>query len=258
MWLCVGGGEFLPNDSVQVLDGCKMRAIIKPTLNLGGMQMAYYQSRQCEVILFDDSTDWQLVEREMATCKHYCLSPLHDRDIRQDGEPVKPHRHLYLVFDNPRSFQAIARQFQIGEQLINKIKGTIQGCYIYAYHGDSPYKALYDQGGIKADNVGWWKSTKREVQTTDWTVEYFRLLRDGLTSEQFLALSEKYGRDFVFNSGKVYGAYQFYAHLKKYEDMERDGARLLQEIQEFDKAHPLTSDGLGDGLDGEQSHKILQ
>lgn len=78
----------------------------------------------------------------------WCESPLHDRDLNPDGDLKKPHIHVCLFFDGPKSYNQIL-------EITNKVNGTIpqkiasaKGMIRYLVHLDNPEKAQYSFSDI--------------------------------------------------------------------------------------------------------------
>ena len=79
-----------------------------------------------------------------------CLvSPLHDRDVNEDGTPKKPHWHGILFFDSLKSFEQVQ---EIVAPLNGPIpimpKGTKRNCTRYLCHLNNPEKAQYDESEV--------------------------------------------------------------------------------------------------------------
>ncbi len=109
----------------------------------------YKKSRVWAGILYPDSLpdNWNeyLLESGLACA----LSPLHDRDVKSDGTPKKPHYHFLMCWDGPTTYQN-ARQ--ITKSVLH---GTLpipiispRGYYRYFTHMDSPNKVQYDAQDI--------------------------------------------------------------------------------------------------------------
>lgn len=92
-----------------------------------------------------------------------CLSPLHDSDINANGEPKKPHYHLFVDFgQNKKSWEQVNDIFSVlgdGAVLapIRYDKGfpacdswiiSKRGCIRYWVHADNPEKAQYSTSDV--------------------------------------------------------------------------------------------------------------
>lgn len=90
------------------------------------------------------------------------ISPLHDKDLNPDGQPKKPHYHVMLCFEGPKTpDQARAVFDQVGavippEQFF-KVQ-SLRGMARYFCHLDNPEKAQYNTESVRtlggADYVG--------------------------------------------------------------------------------------------------------
>lgn len=87
-------------------------------------------------IEFFDSSNLQDIINDMT----YILKPtrfagiLHDKDIGQDGETVKPHIHLVLQFENARSLDNLAKLTEQPVQCFEQWRGSVNNAYSYLVH----------------------------------------------------------------------------------------------------------------------------
>lgn len=79
-----------------------------------------------------------------------CLvSPLHDKDVNETGEPKKSHRHGILFFDSLKSFEQV-------QELIAPLNGPIpimprgskRNCVRYLCHLNNPEKYQYNEDDV--------------------------------------------------------------------------------------------------------------
>ena len=114
----------------------------------------YGKSQVWAGIMYQDSApaDWEHQLRMLGV--PFAVSPLHDKDVREDGTPKKPHWHVILYWPGGsttyRTAAAIMRDV---------LKGTIpiplvspRGYYRYFTHLDNPSKARYDEKNIVTGN----------------------------------------------------------------------------------------------------------
>lgn len=77
------------------------------------------------------------------------VSPLHKDDINPGGTPKKPHYHVNLYFDGPRTqvyAESLFKQIGgVGCEIINSVRGATR----YLLHMDNPDKAPYKREDIK-------------------------------------------------------------------------------------------------------------
>lgn len=99
-------------------------------------------------ILYPESAkeNWQDILAE--SCVPAIVSPLHDKDINPDGEPKKPHYHVLLLFNGPKT----PEQAQIVFDSIGAIKcmpcSDTKAQARYFIHKDNPEKYQYDPNDI--------------------------------------------------------------------------------------------------------------
>lgn len=104
---------------------------------------ASLRTRTYCTIVYPDSApeNWVQLLRD---CKVPCfISPLHDNDVNPTGEPKKPHWHVMLLFEGPKTpFQA--------QDIFDSIGGvgceptnSLRGMARYLCHLDNPDKAQY-------------------------------------------------------------------------------------------------------------------
>lgn len=112
------------------------------------------RTRNWTILVYEDSApeNW----REIIAGLHIpaFISPYHDRDVRADGEPKKPHWHVVLCFKGKKSIQQIQA---ISDQL-SGVKviweecavGDLSGMVRYLVHFDDGDKAQYEVNDIVA------------------------------------------------------------------------------------------------------------
>lgn len=93
----------------------------------------------------DDETttpeNWvEIIEEMGVKC---AVSPLHDSDIKEDGEKKKPHRHVLFAFDGVKSKSQVKELCEkiggVGCEAINSLYAQVR----YLTHLDNPEKAQY-------------------------------------------------------------------------------------------------------------------
>ena len=76
---------------------------------------------------------------------------LHDSDLNEDGQPKKPHYHIYLGFGTTNVQPAhIAKWFEIQPQFVQKIKTNKYLLLKYHLHNNNPDKAQYSLDQLTA------------------------------------------------------------------------------------------------------------
>ena len=82
-----------------------------------------------------------------------CLvSPLHDKDLDDDGKLKKPHYHVLVALDGPKQYEEVLSWFKpLGVKIMKEVK-SIRRDERYWCHLDSPSKVKYDIAGLVAMN----------------------------------------------------------------------------------------------------------
>lgn len=80
------------------------------------------------------------------------ISPLHDADCWENGEPKKPHWHVLLVFEGKKSFAQIQRIVRACGGVRLEPVDNLTGAVRYLLHLDiRPDKVAGDKGKVKYD-----------------------------------------------------------------------------------------------------------
>lgn len=110
--------------------------------------------RMCEIELYqehfpdyDSITD--ILDRKKQVVQYALL--LHDKDIKEDGTPKKPHYHVYVHFDTSRDIEKVAKWFSIKSNYISKIKGRWKDGLLYCTHRNAPFKYQYNPADVVAN-----------------------------------------------------------------------------------------------------------
>lgn len=138
------------------------------------------RARGWACIVYPDSApeDWvgRLSEAHIQTL----ISPLHDKDLRADGAPKKPHYHVLAMFDNPVTELSAKNYFgRIGVTAPPEKVDTIKGYARYLVHLDDHDKARYNEREVTALAGASWASSALDE------AEEVNLLLDEI--EDFLA-----------------------------------------------------------------------
>lgn len=76
------------------------------------------------------------------------VSPLHDRDVDPQQQPKKPHFHVVIMFEGPKTIEQAKEIFDpiggVGCEIIKSIRGYAR----YLCHLDNPEKYQYDESKI--------------------------------------------------------------------------------------------------------------
>ena len=124
------------------------------------------KSRYWAFIVYEDSIkeNWENILEEKGLV--FCISPLHDKDINPTGEKKKPHYHVLVEYEGPKTYKTIKEEIcdEIGATIPKKVE-SIRGYYRYLTHQDNPEKAQYKEEEIRKYN-----GFKIELTTTETTL----------------------------------------------------------------------------------------
>lgn len=143
----------------------------------------------------------------------FFISPLHDKDIDDDGKPKKPHYHVILMFGSTKTRkQAEEIFYTVGavipppyKNLDRFVVRDLRGASRYLCHLDQANKAQYDPNDVKS--LG--------------GVDYFATI--GMAKDKYVALTEM--EEFC----EKYNVVSFYA-LSRYASVHRsDWSRILKD-----------------------------
>ncbi len=163
----------------------------------------------------------------------------HDKDIFADdgeghkkGEKKKPHYHGVVCFKNKQSMSAVKKVLTpfCGGLWLSPTRKSTEGAIKYLTHSEEgEEKFHYDTSIIVSNDLDYFTSIKAietiKEDNESWEILFLDDLINGLSSEKFLDYCRKYGRDFMFNSFKIYGCFNFYQGLQrndKYTSLGKD------------------------------------
>lgn len=112
------------------------------------------RTRNWTIIVYEDSApkDWRDVIANLHVPAY--ISPYHDKDVRTDGTPKKPHWHVVLCFKGKKSvaqIQAISDQLsRVHVDWEHCAVGDLDGMVRYLIHFDDADKAQYSIDDIEA------------------------------------------------------------------------------------------------------------
>ncbi len=77
---------------------------------------------------------------------------LHDKDINESGESIRPHVHVVLKFKNPQTLDRVASDLKIEPQYLEVWSGRINNAYSYLLHltSGAKEKHVYSPKEVKA------------------------------------------------------------------------------------------------------------
>ena len=87
----------------------------------------------------------------------FAVSPIHDRDVDEDGSLKKSHYHLLLAYSSATTLNNICGWFNacgMPESDLHSVRVCASGVGYYRYltHKDNPEKAQYDDNDIRVFN----------------------------------------------------------------------------------------------------------
>ena len=102
--------------------------------------------KMCEVELYpeqyEDVSQIRDICEKYDTIKKYAIR-LHDRDIKEDGTPKKPHYHVFLHFGYAVDISKVATWFSCAENHVNKIRKRWDSAMLYLVHKNALDKYQY-------------------------------------------------------------------------------------------------------------------
>lgn len=94
-----------------------------------------------------DNKNWQSTISSLHV--PYIVSPLHDKDKKDNGSLKKPHYHILLLFPGKKSYTQIKTLTDKLSSPIPQPVSSVQGLVRYFAHLDDPEKAQYSIKDIK-------------------------------------------------------------------------------------------------------------
>lgn len=158
-------------------------------------------------ILYPDSTTYDTDYVIKALSKEhltFAVSPIHDKDVEEDGSPKKEHYHLLLAYPSATTLNNINRWFKacgLPESDLHTVRVCASGVGYYRYltHKDNPEKAQYNDNEIRIFNDSnelFKKFSKTSSDKIDDLVRIFQIVDELNTISfhsliQYLMLNER-------------------------------------------------------------------
>lgn len=122
-----------------------------------------------ELILYQEDIDNGILENNiLENIKGRYAMVYHDKDIKEDGTPKKPHYHMILWFDREKSINQVSKMFNFP---INRIdwKADIYGTIQYLIHKNDTNKYQYDASTIQTniENISEYLYPKKEEKPSE-------------------------------------------------------------------------------------------
>lgn len=208
------------------------------------------RSRKIEIIMYRENVqDLDVLENYLkSTGNLYFISPLHDKDVYEEGEKKgeikKPHWHLLLCFQNARFFNSVAKEFAtygVIEQNLNTVK-CLNSAVRYLCHLDDVEKAQYAIKDIRTNCKELDKYLKKKVEKLS-QAEIAEILLQKLDESKILRFSEivgvakSLGGDFVnFVTMRAYFFTQYLKERRLYDNQRKETLQsMINELQGNDK-----------------------
>lgn len=111
-------------------------------------------------ILYPDSSTYdtdKLIKALAAEHFTFAVSPIHDKDVEDDGSPKKAHFHLLLAYSSATTLNNIRSWINccgMPESDLHSVRVCASGVGYFRYltHKDNPEKAQYDENDIRVFN----------------------------------------------------------------------------------------------------------
>lgn len=111
-------------------------------------------------ILYPSSTSYDVDKLIKALAEEhltFAVSPIHDKDVNEDGSPKKAHYHLLLAYTSATTLNNITcwlKNCGMPESDLHSVRvcASAVGYYRYLTHKDNPEKAQYDDKDIRIFN----------------------------------------------------------------------------------------------------------
>lgn len=204
------------------------------------------RSRKIEIIVYNENvSDLDVLENYLkSTGNLYFISPLHDKDVYEDGEKKgelkKAHWHLLLCFQNARFYNSVAKEFAtygVIEQNLNSVK-NLNSAVRYLCHLDNPEKAQYSIKDIRTNCKELEKYLKKKVDKLSQS-EIAEILIQKLDDSKILRFSEvvdvanSLGGDFVnFVTMRAYFFTQYLKERRMYNIQRKETLQsMINELQ---------------------------
>ena len=149
-------------------------------------------------LLYPDSTTYDTDKVIKALAEEhltFAVSPIHDKDVEEDGSIKKAHYHLLLAYSSATTLNNIRGWFKVcglPESDLHSVRVCASGVGYYRYltHKDNPEKAQYDVNDIRTFNDAqelFKKFSKTASEKIDDLVRIFQIV-DELNTISFHSL----------------------------------------------------------------------
>lgn len=158
-------------------------------------------------VLYPDSDTYdtdKLIKSLAKELLTFAVSPIHDKDVEEDGSKKKAHYHLLLSYSSATTLNNIRSWFKacgMPESDLHSVRVCASGVGYYRYltHKDNPEKAQYNDNDIRVFNDSdelFKKFSKTASEKIDDLVRIFQIVDELNTISfhsliQYLMLNER-------------------------------------------------------------------
>lgn len=108
------------------------------------------RTRNYATVVYPESAPENWPDILAGNCVPAFISPLHDQDTNPDGEPKKPHYHVMLLFEGPKTSEQARAIFEqvagVGCEAVQSLRGYAR----YLCHLDNPEKHQYKPEDVRS------------------------------------------------------------------------------------------------------------
>ena len=128
---------------------------------------------------------------------YYAVSPLHDLDIKDNGEHKKPHYHIVLCFGTKKRGTQLTRLFNTTELRLINTGYQLKGSFNYLTHdsNDCKGKVKYEKFKLITNNLEYFENLD-DCQGTDNSFDIIDRIIRGCSTRDMVKL---YGKDFIYH-----------------------------------------------------------
>lgn len=111
------------------------------------------KSRWWWFIAYPDSLPNDWIDKLIITGIPFIVSPLHDKDLSNDGTYKKAHYHVIVIFNNPTTYKHVLNNCCLPlNATIPQVILNLSGAIAYLTHRDIECKAQYLEDDIQCFN----------------------------------------------------------------------------------------------------------
>lgn len=107
------------------------------------------RGRKFRVLLYPDNLDHVAALSKILDFPQFSYI-LHDKDVKEDGSPDKPHWHVCVWFSNARFIDGLAKELGIESRFVQLTTNATHDLR-YLVHADDPDKFQYDISEVQTN-----------------------------------------------------------------------------------------------------------